>query len=258
MGGLPPLKSAPTTSRPWQNNSSVQDNPALTLQVARQRQPPAASERRTNGGRSWACVAEQRASSSVVGTAALTRLGFTRFADQRARHGAAQDTVQSTAVAPDPPGEPGAMVLGVPSPSEKKSASTKKLGAAPCAALVAVALAAVAALLQSPPSQDDAAATKPFTTFPEFYPFYLTQHAHPTTKLLHLIGSSGAMLGTLAEPRLLVGLAVGSMVGLLAFRLTIGIEHGLVEFGLGIVACLVCTRFTCGSIRPALRTLVFA
>ena len=27
---------------------------------------------------------------------------------------------------------------------------------------------------------------------------------------------------------------------------------------LGIVACLVCTRFTCGSIRPALRTLVFA
>ena len=148
------------------------------------------------------------------------------------------------------------MALGVPSTLEKKSA--KKLGVAPCAALVAVALAAVAALLQSPPSQDDAAATKPFTTFPEFYPFYLTQHAHPTTKLLHLIGSSGAMLGTLAEPRLLVGLAVGSMVGLLAFRLTIGIEHGLVEFGLGIVACLVCTRFTCGSIRPALRTLVFA
>ena len=146
------------------------------------------------------------------------------------------------------------MARPAPSTSEEKAA--EKLGAGPCAAVVAVALAAVAALLQSPPSQDDAAATKPFSTFPDFYPFYLSQHAHPTTKLLHLIGSTGAMLGTLAEPRLLVGLAVGSMVGLLAFRLTIGIEHGLVEFGLGIVACLVCTRFTCGSIRPVLRILV--
>ena len=51
------------------------------------------------------------------------------------------------------------MALGVPSTSETNSANVKKLGAAPCAALVAVALAAVAALLQRPPSQDDAAAT---------------------------------------------------------------------------------------------------
>ena len=31
--------------------------------------------------------------------------------------------------------------------------------------------------------------TKAFSSFSEFYPFYLEEHAHPTCKLLHFIGT---------------------------------------------------------------------
>lgn len=29
-----------------------------------------------------------------------------------------------------------------------------------------------------------------YTTFKEFYPFYLSEHIHPTNRLLHFIGTS--------------------------------------------------------------------
>ena len=33
-----------------------------------------------------------------------------------------------------------------------------------------------------------------FKTFEEFYPFYLTQHSKPKTKLFHFIGTAGSQL----------------------------------------------------------------
>ena len=34
---------------------------------------------------------------------------------------------------------------------------------------------------------------KPYRTFSEFYPFYLSEHRHPTSRALHFIGTSIAV-----------------------------------------------------------------
>lgn len=39
--------------------------------------------------------------------------------------------------------------------------------------------------------------SKPFTSFSEFYPYYLAEHANPTCRLLHFIGS-WLVLGVIA------------------------------------------------------------
>eukprot|EP01117_Protostelium_nocturnum_P015964 TRINITY_DN622_c0_g1_i1.p1 TRINITY_DN622_c0_g1~~TRINITY_DN622_c0_g1_i1.p1 ORF type:complete len:122 (+),score=5.53 TRINITY_DN622_c0_g1_i1:42-368(+) len=36
--------------------------------------------------------------------------------------------------------------------------------------------------------------TKKFTTLKDFYPFYLSEHANPTNRLLHFIGTSFVVL----------------------------------------------------------------
>ena len=48
-----------------------------------------------------------------------------------------------------------------------------------------------------------------FKTFQEFYPFYLGEHANRTSRLLHVVGTLGALLQIVlavaqAQPRLLV------------------------------------------------------
>lgn len=58
------------------------------------------------------------------------------------------------------------------------------------AVLLLAAACAAAGLVAHPPDASLAAPSKPFTTFGEFYPLYLEQHSHPTTKLLHAIGTA--------------------------------------------------------------------
>ena len=90
----------------------------------------------------------------------------------------------------------------------------------------------------------------------QFYQLYLEQHSHPTTKLLHATGTSLVILAVAREPRLIVAASWASLIGLLTFRLFIGLEHGLLEFGGAIVAALAVTRATTGAFRPALIAIV--
>ena len=46
--------------------------------------------------------------------------------------------------------------------------------------------------------------------------------------------------------------AWASLVGLLVFRLCIGLEHGFLEFGAAIATALAVTKATTGGVRPAL------
>ncbi len=81
---------------------------------------------------------------------------------------------------------------------------------------------------------------------------YLEQHSHPTTKLLHAIGTSLVILAAVRQPRLIVAGAWASAVGMLVFRLCIGLEHGFLEFGAAIATALAVTKATTGGVRPAL------
>ena len=55
---------------------------------------------------------------------------------------------------------------------------------------------------------------KKYKTFKEFYPFYLEQHSHPLTKLLHAIGTLSAFVFILFNPFLLIAGTLGVFVGL--------------------------------------------
>jgi hypothetical protein len=122
--------------------------------------------------------------------------------------------------------------------------------------MLLAAACAVFALLSHPPDPAHAAPTKPFTSFSEFYPLYLAQHAQPKTKLLHAVGSSLSILGFLAEPRLIVAGAWAVVVGLVLFQLCIGLATGFVEFGATVATHVAVTRLTTGSVRPALGVLL--
>jgi GNAT superfamily N-acetyltransferase len=130
------------------------------------------------------------------------------------------------------------------------------VGLAATAAILVTAACAVLALVEHPPDPASAAATKPFTTFSEFYPLYLDQHSQPMTKLLHAVGTTLVIAGALMEPRLIVAGACASAVGLAVFRLCIGLSHGFVEFGAAVATALAVTQLTTGSVRPALCALV--
>ena len=122
--------------------------------------------------------------------------------------------------------------------------------------LLFAAVCIVGILVCHPPSAEGAAATKPFTTFEDFYPLYMQQHSQPLTKLLHAIGTCLALFNVAAEPRLAVAGAWGSAVGLVTFRFTLTFEHGIAEFVLAVGTVIIMTRVLTGSIRPALRAII--
>ena len=124
-----------------------------------------------------------------------------------------------------------------------------------CAGLLAAALCVVAVLLAHPPSADHAANTKPFTTFEDFYPMYLGQHAEPRTKLLHAVGTGIACAQMALEPRMLVAAVWSSAASLCMFRLCIGMEHGFAELAVGMATNVLITRALTGSTRPAVVVL---
>ena len=88
-----------------------------------------------------------------------------------------------------------------------------------------------------------------------FEGFYLAQHAAPRTKLLHALGSGLVLACCLAEPRLLLAAGWASAAGLLVFRLTLGLEHGLLELAAALLAALAAGRAARACARPALHVL---
>jgi hypothetical protein len=47
--------------------------------------------------------------------------------------------------------------------------------------------------MTKPTIDEQQSADKRFTSFAEFYPFYLSEHSHPTCRALHYIGSMGVL-----------------------------------------------------------------
>ncbi len=77
-----------------------------------------------------------------------------------------------------------------------------------------------------------AAATKPFATFEEFYPFYLQQHSEQWTKRLHLMGTLTMVAQLIKCPDLLFALLAAGSLGFAAFPLCRGMSTGLPEFAI--------------------------
>lgn len=89
----------------------------------------------------------------------------------------------------------------------------------------------VAAFLIVPPFAPEVtpASTKPFGSFEEFYPFYISQHSDTTCRRLHVVGTSIILFYSLFDPFTFPSMILAGMVGSIMFPLTRGMEHGLVE-----------------------------
>ena len=136
------------------------------------------------------------------------------------------------------------------------SAFLAHLQAMPRSALAAIALPPALALALTlaapltahlPPSR-----AKPFPTFAAFYPFYLSQHALPLTKLLHCAGTLCVAGFCAASPQLLLALALGALVGSRAFPLLRPLDSGLPEMALTLGTYVACATALTGSLALAL------
>jgi hypothetical protein len=93
--------------------------------------------------------------------------------------------------------------------------------------------------------------------YSEFYPFYLGEHSNRVNRLMHLLGTSAAVLSTSRVllslvPYLLAGLDVRSSKEINALKLTLGEAGRVVLRGIGIgYACAWVGHFFVEKNRPA-------
>jgi hypothetical protein len=145
---------------------------------------------------------------------------------------------------------------GLQSLNGLSSALLARLQATPRASLLALALPpalALALTLAAPLTAHlPASARKPYATFAAFYPFYLSQHALPLTKLLHCAGTLCVAGFCAYRPPLALALALGALVGARAFPLLRCLDSGLVEMALTLGTYTACATALTGSLGLAL------
>lgn len=79
------------------------------------------------------------------------------------------------------------------------------------------------------------ASTKPYPTFDDFYPFYISQHQEETCRRLHFIGTSILVFMTIMDFRYFLCILPGLLTGVGVCLATRHIEHGLFEFAVMIL-----------------------
>jgi hypothetical protein len=130
-----------------------------------------------------------------------------------------------------------------------KSASSPKALVSPLFLGLVLTLA-IAYFMTHPPALPSLtgppAASKPYKTLEEFYPFYIGEHSNATNKLLHVSGTSIILLLGLFRPSVFVCLEGAWLVGYFLFPVLIGIPHGFFEFGASLIAYTVFQRLVTG------------
>jgi len=101
------------------------------------------------------------------------------------------------------------------------------------AALIAL-FAWVTSSISTQPLVGVRAANKPYTTFSEFYPFYLSEHSDLTNRRLHFAGTTGVLLILLSSPDALQAIVAAGSLGYLLCGLLSFIPHGFVEMAIVI------------------------
>ena len=83
---------------------------------------------------------------------------------------------------------------------------------------------------------------KPFQTFEDFYPFYLSQHQDETCRHLHYIGSIIIILMAAMNKNVAIALAIAAAAGYGFMHLTAFVEHGVFEFAFVMFVYLIARK----------------
>jgi len=102
------------------------------------------------------------------------------------------------------------------------------------------------------------AANKSHTKFDDFYPFYLTQHQNPTSRILHVVGTTIFFYFCLLDPSLLVSLGVAVYTGMGLCELTRHINHGGIEAAVMIFILQINSFIATKSVKKGLGLMVVA
>lgn len=103
-----------------------------------------------------------------------------------------------------------------------------------------------------------AAATKPFSTFEEFYPFYISQHEDQTCRRLHFIGTALILIFSVFEPHVISSMIMAAIMGYGVFAATRHIDHGIIEMAAMLGTFLIFMRKLTGSWFKAVAVPVVA
>ena len=106
-------------------------------------------------------------------------------------------------------------------------------------------------------------ASKKFSTFEEFYPFYLSQHENDTCRHLHFLGSILVLLMMAMDSSILVSMFFAACAGYGTMHLTRGMDSGIVEFAVTLFVLIHAQKKIAGkslmkSLRVPLIGYVFA
>jgi len=91
------------------------------------------------------------------------------------------------------------------------------------------------------------ASTKPFKTFEEFLPFYLSEHSDVWCRRVHFIGTTIALTFFLRYPTTILNAIAAASVGMCLMPLTAHLDLGLIEGGAMILTFFLLSRYTTGS-----------
>jgi hypothetical protein len=102
------------------------------------------------------------------------------------------------------------------------------------------------------------AATKPFDTFEEFYPFYISQHADQTCRRLHVIGTAIILLLSFFEHHIISSMIMAAIMGYGVFVATKEFDHGIIEMVAMLSTFLIFMRKLSGSWLKAFAVPIIA
>jgi len=97
-------------------------------------------------------------------------------------------------------------------------------------------------------------ASKQYSTFDDFYPFYLSQHQDETCRHLHFIGSIIIICMCIADSAVIVSILFAACAGYGVMHLTRGMDTGMIEFGVTMFVLMHAhKKVSGGTMRRALR-----
>lgn len=109
--------------------------------------------------------------------------------------------------------------------------------------LVSVVAGVIIQTRDSPPLSDylskEISYNKPYETFEQFYPHYLQEHSHPTTRIWHYVGTSLFLVYILLRPGLIISILTAGFAAYSAVPFLRHFSTGLIEAGILLFVYLI-------------------